>query len=351
MTYIKMDKKQLLLMFLLILPWPLSASGGEPFAFLKLGVGARAMGMGGAFSSVAGDATAPYYNPAGMLDMTGFELHAESHIMTFGRSLNFVSTGRPFMILNTLYSAGVSWYNFSGGSDLEARSSNSPEPDSVFSHNAHVFFFDIGAKISDIFMLGGNFKVLYQGIDSARGIGFAFDIGAIANITDEMRAAFTIDNIGSGITWSGSAHAESVSQVLTLGASYSVNSLAGVAGLKLLPAMDMVYNTASGFRIRAGAELSMNDFFFLRAGYNNALTCGMGLWFRTSKIFTIKLEYALAGDTVEPGAITHRLAASVVYVIPESGVKTERPAIPAAGGSGEQEQQKNRAGSAGEYDW
>jgi hypothetical protein len=35
--------------------------------FLKIQVGARALGMGGAFTAVADDATAPYWNPAGMV--------------------------------------------------------------------------------------------------------------------------------------------------------------------------------------------------------------------------------------------------------------------------------------------
>ena len=34
--------------------------------FLKLGVGARALGMGGAFAGLADDASAAYWNPAGL---------------------------------------------------------------------------------------------------------------------------------------------------------------------------------------------------------------------------------------------------------------------------------------------
>ena len=38
--------------------------------FLKAPVGPRAIGMGAAFTAVADDATAPYWNPAGMVYIT-----------------------------------------------------------------------------------------------------------------------------------------------------------------------------------------------------------------------------------------------------------------------------------------
>jgi len=48
--------------------------------FMKIPVGARAIGMGGAFTAVADDATSPYWNPAGMVFLPyreGFLQHAE----------------------------------------------------------------------------------------------------------------------------------------------------------------------------------------------------------------------------------------------------------------------------------
>ncbi len=63
----------------LLLVQPASATkyAGE---FMKIPVGARAVGMGGAFSAVADDATAPYWNPAGMVFLPyreAFLQHAE----------------------------------------------------------------------------------------------------------------------------------------------------------------------------------------------------------------------------------------------------------------------------------
>jgi hypothetical protein len=55
--------------------------------FMKIPVGARAVGMGGAFTAVSDDATSPYWNPAGMVFLPyreGFLQHAEQ----FGNLVN-----------------------------------------------------------------------------------------------------------------------------------------------------------------------------------------------------------------------------------------------------------------------
>jgi len=47
--------------------------GTSAAAFLEIGVGARAQSMGGAFVSLADDATAMYWNPAGIGRISGFQ--------------------------------------------------------------------------------------------------------------------------------------------------------------------------------------------------------------------------------------------------------------------------------------
>jgi hypothetical protein len=63
--------------------------------FLKLQLGARAIGMGGAFVGVTDDATAPYWNPAGMVYLPYKEVLAQ-HSERFGNLINHDYVGTVF---------------------------------------------------------------------------------------------------------------------------------------------------------------------------------------------------------------------------------------------------------------
>jgi hypothetical protein len=74
------------LLALLVVTAPAGATkyAGE---FLKIQIGARALGMGGAFTAVADDATAPYWNPAGMVYLPYREVIPQ-HQEKFGNLAN-----------------------------------------------------------------------------------------------------------------------------------------------------------------------------------------------------------------------------------------------------------------------
>lgn len=82
------------LMLAILAPGPASATkyAGE---FLKLQVGARALGMGGAFTAVADDASAPWWNPAGMVYLPYREVLPQ-HAEKFGNLVNQDYLGAVF---------------------------------------------------------------------------------------------------------------------------------------------------------------------------------------------------------------------------------------------------------------
>lgn len=68
------------------------SAGGQ---FLKIGVGARAMGMGGAFTSIHGDPTALAWNPAGIGSIDALSLSAQHTSWVAGLEHNFIGLVAP----------------------------------------------------------------------------------------------------------------------------------------------------------------------------------------------------------------------------------------------------------------
>jgi len=67
--------KTVICLTLLTAPWLLAQEdAGQAGAFLNYGIGGRALGMGRAFTAVADDASALYWNPAGLVGSKRFEM-------------------------------------------------------------------------------------------------------------------------------------------------------------------------------------------------------------------------------------------------------------------------------------
>jgi hypothetical protein len=99
----------------------LSISHSTLAAFLDTGVGARPVGMGGAFTAIADDSNAPMYNPAGIVQVqwnelaaayanlfSGLSIYAGDDSTEFNQSY-FAYTSRPLPHIGSL---GVSWKSF-----------------------------------------------------------------------------------------------------------------------------------------------------------------------------------------------------------------------------------------------
>ena len=135
-------------------------AAGEPGAFMRLGVGARALALGGAFTAVANDVSAGYWNPAGLADIQTLNMVASRYKMSLDRTLNYAALTKP---IGRTSSVGVSWIGF-GFSGIEARSGDTAEPDYTFASHDNAFLFSYGKKLSPVFSVGTNMKLIYQKI-------------------------------------------------------------------------------------------------------------------------------------------------------------------------------------------
>jgi len=156
---------------LLLLAAPAHATryAGE---FLRVGVGARALGMGSAFAGLADDGTAAYWNPAGLATLDKHEVQA-MHAEQFGSIVqyDYLSYSAPLGapgkakqgLAVSLIRLGVDESRFVFDSD-----------------NDVALLFSYAREVSRGFSLGGNLKLVHQWLgDSLRSNGFGLDVGAL----------------------------------------------------------------------------------------------------------------------------------------------------------------------------
>lgn len=170
------------------------ADDNHAFTTFRQGVGARALAMGGAYTAVTDDATAGYWNPAGL---TGIEhLNLSSMIsanVSYDRQYNYVGLGYNF---GTAGWGGFSWLN-GGMKDINRADAGGPTG-GTFNGDEHGFLFSYGNKMNKL-NLGVTFKVAYQKIDSYSKSGVGFDAGLKYIINDNVHLGFVARDLGTKI--------------------------------------------------------------------------------------------------------------------------------------------------------
>ncbi len=181
-------KKTVVLAIILFLPASFAGATKYAGAFLEMGVGAQALGMGGAFVAVANDPTATFWNPAGLSYLSGKEL-VFMHAETFGSLLNhdFISYAFPYK--NSVM--GASLYYLGGGGVKLTKLQDANQPlgfgnraivaDEV-SHGDYTLLLSYARSQSPKFCWGITSKIIYRDLPdttSSSAYGLGIDIGAL----------------------------------------------------------------------------------------------------------------------------------------------------------------------------
>jgi hypothetical protein len=169
--------------------------------FLRVGVGARALGMGSAFAGLADDGTAAFWNPAGIATLDSREITA-MHAEQFGSIVKYDflsytmplgSPGKPKQGLAvSLIRLGVDEIPDTRNLEILDVNGNGkfdyPEDRLIVDESRFVFqsdndvalLFSYAREVSGGFSLGGNLKIVRQWLgDSLRSNGFGLDLGAL----------------------------------------------------------------------------------------------------------------------------------------------------------------------------
>lgn len=177
----------ILLLLMIIALYPINGfamkGGGDPYAFLRLGAGARASGMGGAFAAIADDGTAVYWNPAGLAITKGTE------ITSMFSSIPEIDAGYYYLSICPKQSEsnawGVSIIQFSIDDIKKTIEDEIVEWREIgrFEDKETAYIISYGSEfIENLVFWGGNLKYITHDIDEYKGSGLGIDLGLLADI-------------------------------------------------------------------------------------------------------------------------------------------------------------------------
>lgn len=291
--------KRAILVALLILALPGSAFAAREFEkvgtvgaqFLKLGVGARPAGMGGAFVSIADDASAVFWNPSGVARITRSVI-----------SLNHCDWASDVAFSEAAYVFDPKY--IPGMMAIHARSLYMPEQPvrTVYKPEGDGTKFDNGdvavgltyaRSLTDKFSAGLTFNYVHSSLADYSAQAYSFDFGTLYDTGfQSLRIGMAIQNIGTEM--------EFIDRAVKLPTTFRVGMSMNVyenAQFRVLTSAEFSHPPDNNERANLGGEVGYKDFLYLRAGHGfgydtEGLSAGLGFKMPTSINSEATVDYA-----------------------------------------------------------
>ena len=176
--------------------------GTTSAAFLEIGPGARSIGMGSAYVSVADDASSIYWNPAGIVNVSRPEVQSYYSPWLVETQFYYNTAVVP---MGQYGSFGLSFTAVTMD-EMMVRTVQNPEPD------AYGQKFDAGnismgiayaKKLTDRFSFGFQTKFIQESIWQMKAQGYAVDIGTMFVTKSDLNIGMSISNFGGKLGMQG----------------------------------------------------------------------------------------------------------------------------------------------------
>lgn len=290
-------KKFIFSVIILLLPCAIFAGGfskvGTAAAqFLKIGVGARAMGMGGSFTAIANDVSTIYWNPAGIANLNRTSI-------SFTHSQWFADISHDFagvvMPISTSDFIAVHATTLNTG-EQEVTTVANPDGTGIFYDVRDLAIgLSYSRQLTDRFSVGLTAKYVMQSLYNVQASSFTLDIGsylktgfhnlvigmAISNFGGTMqldgRDLITIANVNTSFGGNYNPDARLTTQEYPLPLIFRVGLAMDVVGgndpviqsedYRLTLAAEGTHLNDNSERVNIGSECSWTETVFVRAGY------------------------------------------------------------------------------------
>ncbi len=270
---------------------PFEKVGTLSAQFLKIGISARAVGMGSAFTAAADDATSLYWNPAGLVEVERTAVTLNSVLWPADIDIYFAGA-----VFTTPYLPGTF------GLSARALTMDPQEERTIYNPLGTKRYFDAGDMsfglsyamyFTDRFSSGVTVHFIHMGLADKSVESTSFDFGLLYRIGFRgMKLGMMIQSLGSEVNFDD--RASKLPTVFRVGLCTDVYRKGPHI---FLASAEFVHPADNKERANVGGEYSFNQFLFLRAGYNieydtQGLAWGVGFNIDTSQTSDIGFDYA-----------------------------------------------------------
>jgi len=289
---------------------------------MALGAGSRAMALGGTATALSADATATYWNPAGLTGIKGWQAH-------FMNSKQFISSIQNNFLafsyrIDQEQAAGISLMYLTVNNIKDSRDAFNLTENKIdyskikyFNTGDYALFFSYGREISERLQVGASLKTIIRDFYAASAFGVGFDLGLKYSLADNFRLGAVLrDALSTPVIWSTKTR-EYIYPSLRCGLAYTHRleswplAITPVIDLEILgegreyTAMTDAGPFSAG--LSSGVETVYNDRFALRFGLDqqNRINAGAGI-----SIPKLIIDYSFTAYSAELGDI-HRISFQV----------------------------------------
>jgi hypothetical protein len=263
-----------------------SRAGTTAGAFLQIGVGPRAAALGGAFTATVDDATALYWNPAGLARMTTGEV-VSAHSEWLG-DIRHDYVGVAVPLGGGVVGASVTLL---GVPDMEVRTElDQGGTGETFDAADLALGLTYGRALTDRFSLGGTVKLVQQRIWHSTASGVALDLGTQfrTDFFGGLTIGAQVSNFGTDLRLDGRDLRTTVDPAPTqdgnngqIPADYALDAWSLPLDFKLgivtqpinsrlnrlTVAVDALHPSSNYESLNVGAEYGFRERLYLRAGF------------------------------------------------------------------------------------
>jgi len=275
---------------------------GTDIAVLNAGVGARALGMGSAFTAIADNADAPYWNPGGLGFISSCEITTMQTKLSTDVDHYYISYVQP-ALGGTI---GISWVQVGLG-DISQTSSevdynNEVQNISIFSYFSNAYLLSYGKELNEHISVGLTAKYLTSDMFSIAGgqaEGYSVTPGILLRLAKHVTVGMKIDELINQQNW-GTGTVERVRPKLRLGLAYQAPNPGTFA-------VDISQTLKSDYapEISAGYEYITGNLSFRAGAADGGVTAGAGF-----EVDHVRVDYAFVSQRALSASNVNRISLS-----------------------------------------